>query len=90
MDTDNFIETEDIYVYHTNDVKTRFDTGIYELERPLLKSKKENKVIGLVKDALGGKIRCPIKIKKYNYLIDDNDENMKTKGAKKVFHKMKT
>ena len=43
MDTDDFIETEDIYVYHTNDVKTRFDTGIYELERPLLRSKKEKK-----------------------------------------------
>ena len=44
MDTDNFIETEDIYVYHTNDVKTRFDTGIYELERPLLRSKKRKKM----------------------------------------------
>ena len=43
MDTDDFIETEDIYVYDTNDVKTRFDTGIYELERPLLRSKKEKK-----------------------------------------------
>ena len=43
MDTDSFIETEDIYVY--NKKETRFDTGIYELERPLLRAKKEKKVI---------------------------------------------
>ena len=36
------------------DVETRFDTSNYELARPLPKGK--NKVIGLMKDELGGKI----------------------------------
>ena len=36
-------------------LKTRFDTSNYELDRPLLKGKNK-KVIGLMKDELGGKI----------------------------------
>ena len=35
------------------DVGTKFDTSSYELDRPLPKTKK--KVIGLIKDELGGK-----------------------------------
>ena len=37
------------------DVQTRFDTSNYELDRPLRKGKSK-KVIGLLKDKLGGTI----------------------------------
>ena len=42
MDTDSFIihiETEDFYGYIANDVKKRFDTSNYEVDRPLPKGK---------------------------------------------------
>ena len=37
------------------DVETRFDTSNWELDRPLPKGKNK-KVIGLIKDELGGKL----------------------------------
>ena len=58
MDTDSFIvytKGDDIYKDITKDVKTRFDTSNYELSRPFSKGKNK-KVIGLMKDELGGKI----------------------------------
>ena len=58
MDTDSFIvyiKTDDIYKNITEDVETRFDTSNYELDRPLPKGENK-KVIGLMKDELGGKI----------------------------------
>ena len=58
MDTDSFIvyiKTDDIYKYIAEDVETRFDTSNFELDRPLPKLKNE-KVIGLMKDQLGGQI----------------------------------
>ena len=64
MDTDNFIayiKTDDIYKDIVKDVKTRFDTSNYEIDRPLQRGKIK-KVIGLMKDELGGKI-CWIKSK---------------------------
>ena len=39
----------------TEDVATRFNSSTYELEMPLLKVT-NNKVIGVIKDELGGKI----------------------------------
>ena len=57
----------------TEDVETGFDTSNYELERPLSKGKNE-KVIGLMKDELEGKITTNIvglRFKTYSYLIDD-------------------
>ena len=57
MDTDSFIvyvKTDDMYKDNVEDVETRFDTSNYELDKPLLKRKKK-KVIGLMKDKLGGK-----------------------------------
>ena len=39
----------------TNDVKKRFDTSNYEVNRPL-PTGKNKKVIGLMKDELGGQI----------------------------------
>ena len=58
MDTDCFvmnIQTEDFYKDIANDVEKRFDTSSYEVDRPL-PAGKNKKVIGLMKDELGGKI----------------------------------
>ena len=44
----NLIKTEDIYSDITKDVKIRFDTSNYKLDRPLPKGKNK-KVIGLIK-----------------------------------------
>ena len=58
MDTDSFIvyiKTDDIYKDIAEDFETRFDTSNYELDRPLPKGNNE-KIIGLVKNELGGKI----------------------------------
>ena len=56
MDTDTFIvhvKTDDIYKDIAEDVETRFDTSNFEIDRPLPKGKNK-KVIGLMKDELGG------------------------------------
>ena len=60
MDTDSFvneIETEDIYRNIAKDVKKKFDTKGYSNDdnRPLPIGENK-KVIGLMKDELGGKI----------------------------------
>ena len=58
MDTDSFIahiKAEDIYKDIAEDVETRFDASNFELDRPLPKGKNK-KVIGLMKDELGGQI----------------------------------
>ena len=58
MDTDSFlihIKTEDVYESIADDVKKRFDTSNYEVNRPLLTGKNK-KVIRLMKDELGGNI----------------------------------
>ena len=58
MDTDSFImhiKTEDFYKDIANDVEKRFDTSNYKVNRPLTTGK-DKKVIGLMKDKLGGKI----------------------------------
>ena len=58
MDTDSFImpiKTEDFYEDIANDVDKKDDTSYYTCERPLPVGKNK-KVIGLMKDKLGGKI----------------------------------
>ena len=58
MDTDSFaydIKTEDFYKDITGDVEARFDTSGYVDGRPL-PTGKNKKVIGLMKDKLGGEI----------------------------------
>ena len=58
MDTDSFmmhIKTEDFYKDIADDVEKRFDTSNYEVNRPL-PTGKNKKVIGLMKNELGGKI----------------------------------
>ena len=94
MDTDSFIvyiKTDDIYKDIAEDVETRFDTSNYELDRPLPKGKNK-KVIGLMKDELGGKIMTKfvgLRAKTYSYLIDDGSEDKKAKGTKKCVIKRK-
>ena len=59
MDTESFIvyiKTEDIYSDIAEDVETIFDTSNYELDRPLTKGKNK-KVITLMKNEFGGKIK---------------------------------
>ena len=68
----------------------------YELEcnsidRPLPKGKNK-KVIGLMKDELGGKIMTKfvgLRAKTYSYLIDDGSEDKKAKSTKKCVIKRK-
>ena len=81
MDTDSFImniETEDFYKDIANDIEKRFDTSNYEVDKPL-STGKNKKVIGLMKDELGGRIIQ----KTYSYLTDDCKEDKKAKGTKK-------
>ena len=57
MDTDSFIlniKTNDFYNDIVNDVENRFDTSNYEVNRPLPMGKNK-KIIGLIKNELGGK-----------------------------------
>ena len=88
MDTDSFImniKTEDFYKDISNDVEKRFDTSNYEVNRPL-STGKNKKVIGLMKDELGGKIITEfvtLRPKTYSYLTDDCKEDKKAKGTKK-------
>ena len=88
MDTDSFIvhvKTGDIYKNITGGVEKRFETSCYELDRPLHKIKNK-KVIGLMKDELGGQIMkkfVSLRTKTYRYLNDNNDEVKKAKVTNK-------
>ena len=88
MDTDSLImniKTEDFYKDIANDVEKRFDTSNYEVNRPL-PTGKNKKVMGLMKDELGGKIIrefVTLRPKTYSYLTDDAKEDKKAKGTKK-------
>ena len=88
MNTDSFImhiKTEDFYKDIADDVEKRSDTSNYEVNRSL-PTGKNKKVIGLMKDELGGKIMTEfvaLSPKTYSYLTDDCKEDKKTKGTKK-------
>ena len=88
IDTDSFImniKTEDFYKDIANDVEKRFDTSNYEVNRTL-PTGKNKKVIGLMKDELGGKIITEfvtLRPKTYSYSTDDGTEDKKAKGRKK-------
>ena len=87
MDTDSFImniKTEDFDKDIANDVEKRFDTSNYECDRPL-PTGKNNKVIGLMKDEIGGRVITDfvaLRPKTYPYLTDDCKEDKKAKGTK--------
>ena len=94
MDKDSFImniKTNDFYEDIANDVENRFDTSNYEVNRPLPMGKNK-KIIGLMKDELGGKIITEfvtLRSKTYSFLTDDGKEDKKAKGTKKcVIKKM--
>ena len=79
------IKTNDLYKDITNDVESRFDTSNYEVNTPL-PTGKNKKVIGLMKDELGGKIITEfvtLRPKTYSYLTDEGKEDKKAKGTKK-------
>ena len=85
MDTDSFImniKTNDFYKDIANDVEKRFNTSNYEVNKPL-PTGKNKKVIGLMKDELGGKIITEfvtLRPKTYSYSTDDGKEDKKAKG----------
>ena len=95
MDTDSFIiqiKTEDFYKDIANDIEKRFDTSNYEVDRPLSKGINK-KMIGLMKDELGGKIMIEfiaIRPKTYSYLTDDATVYTKVKETKKMCNKANT
>ena len=87
MDTDSFvinIKTKDFYKDIAMDVKERFDTSncIYDRPLPIGVNKK---VIGLMKDELGGIITefVALKPKAYSYITNDFTELKNAKGTKK-------
>ena len=88
MDTDSFImniKTEDFHKDIANDVEKRFDTSNYEVDRSL-PTGKNKKVIGLMKDELGGRIITEfvaLRQKTYSYLTHDFKEDKKAKETKK-------
>ena len=87
MDTDSFIiqiKTEDFYKDIADDVRKRYDTSNYEVDRPLPKAMNK-KVIGVMKYEVGGKIVTEfvaLRPKTYSYLIDDDKNVKKAKGTK--------
>ena len=88
MDMDSLvydIKTEDFYEDITDNVPARFDTSGYCPNRPLLVGLNK-KVIGLMKDELGGKIMTEfmaLRPKLYSYKVLDGSEDRKCKGIKK-------
>ena len=87
MDTDSLmydIETDDFYKDTADDVESRFDTSGYVPDRPLPVGLNK-KVIGLMKDELGGGIMkkfVTLRPKMYSYKVG-NSESKKCKGIKK-------
>ena len=94
MDTDSLImniKTKAFDKDIAQDVEERFDTSNYDVDRPLPKGKNK-KVIGLMKDELGGGIITEfvaLRPKTYSYMTDEFIEMKKAKGTKKcVIKKM--
>ena len=94
MDTDSFIinvKTEDFYKDISENVIERFDTSNYIYDRPLPIGVNK-KVLGLMKDELGGGIITEfiaLRPKAYSYKTEDNVELKKAKGTKKcIINKM--
>ena len=88
MDTDIFIihiQTKDVYKDIADDVEKRIGTSNYSIERPPPKGKNK-KVIGLMKDELGGNMTECVgpRPKTYSSLIDDDSSDKKLKKQKLV------
>ena len=88
MNTDSFImhtKTEDFYKDIADDVETKYDTSNHTVKRPLPVGRNK-KVIGMMKDELGGKIMTEfigLRPKCYSYLTDDGKIDKKAKVTKK-------
>ena len=80
MDSGSFIihiKTEDVYEDIADDVEKRFDKSNCKVNRPL-PTGKNDKVIGLMKGVLGGKIITKfvaLRPKTYSYLMDDDNSD---------------
>ena len=87
MDTDSFvmnIKTNDFYKDITHDAYNRFDTSNDGVNRPL-PTGKNKKVVGLMKDELGGEIITGfivLRPKTYSYLTDNDKIDKKAEGTK--------
>ena len=92
MNTDSFImhiKTEDFCKDIADDVEKKYDTSNYTVERQLPMGKNE-KVIGMKKDELGGRIMkefIGLRPKCYSYLTYDGNVDKKAKGTKKCVKK---
>ena len=92
MDTDSFImhiKTEYFYKDIADDVEKKYGTSNYTVERPLPMGKNK-KIIGLMKDELGGRIMkefIGLIPKYYSYVTDDGKIDKKAKGTKKCMTK---
>ena len=92
MDTDSLIyhiETEDFYADIADDISARFNTSSYGDNRPLPVGLNK-KVIGLMKDELGGAIMAEfvaLRPKLYSYRKLDGAKDKKCKGIKKCLVK---
>ena len=88
MDTDSFvvnIKTKDFYKDISQDVNKRFDTSNYYVDRPL-PTGINKKVIGLMKDELGGDIITEFVAlipKAHSYITNNLIEMKKAKVTKK-------
>ena len=92
MDTESLnmnIKTKDFYKDIARNVEERFDTSNYGVDRPLPKGKNK-KIIGLMKDELGGGIITEffaLRPNIYSYMTDEFIEMKKAKGTKKCIIK---
>ena len=88
MDTDSFvmnIKTNDFYKNISDNVDNKSNTSNYEVKTPLPIGKNK-KVIGLMKDKLGGEIITEfiaLRPKTYSYLTDNDKIDKKAKRTKK-------
>ena len=89
-DTDSLmyeIQTEDFYKDISADVKHKFDTSDYPPNHPSgIPSGFNKKVIGMFKDAAGGKVTdefVGLRAKMYSYKMFEGEKSKKCKGVKK-------
>ena len=89
MDTDSFvinIFTEDFFEDISNGVERWFDTSNYnENDKRPIQISVNKKLLGMVKDELGGKIMkefCALRTKTYTYLMYYDIEKKKAKQVK--------
>ena len=85
LDTNNFIvhvKTDDTFKDIGEDVKKRFDTSKYEIEKLLPKGKNKN-LSGLMKYELVERVKT------YSYLKENKDEDKEAKGIKRCVIKRK-